>query len=1155
MWAFSRKINDTADSGADHRHDSLWANFAREYLMSSMDARNASGMNSASGASSTGKSLPDPALPNPPVSPHDGTPADSGSAYDTHRDGSQAGNPRLDTETCSDGAIVLDNVLSQTTPIPQQGPLRPGSDFGRYHILRVLGQGAMGIVYAAHDTKLDRDVALKIPTLDAQNQQVLVDRFQREARSAANLRHSNICPVHDVGEVDGVPYLTMGLILGHSLADIVLAEGRLKASRACEIIEKLARAIQEAHAQGIIHRDLKPSNVIIDERGEPVVMDFGLARREEADDDRITQSGAVLGTPAYMSPEQVEGAIDQVGAHSDQFSLGVIFYELLSGKRPFIAASLSSVLYKVVHEPPAKLIEQVEGLHPNIEAVCFRAMAKKPADRFASMAAFADAIVEARSLISIADFVPRTIEDLRQQVVEAGVLSDEEFDLVVEPSDGPTDVEKVLDRLQRTEANWSGSWDPNQPLLTHFQLERIRSGMARRLRVDHYVLLDRLGSEGHKTVYSARNVNLSRLEAILACHKGTIGLADAITVNIASLIRLNHPGIPAMYHYGSSAEFDYYAMQFVHGGNIWNEVDGGKKEPKGLPVCTAMQRVAAIAEILEYAHENGIPHGDLKPSTVLVNEDGEVKLANLGIIRRFDPKYHAAEWEQTRHVWGSPYFAAPELWSGAQPTSPASDIYSLGCLLYYMLVGEPPYKGNSFDTLEYQHREAAIPSVLSKRPDIKPAVEAMLRKLLEKDPARRYPSAAAVITAVKKFARPQSMFSPGRVASSIVGVAAASVAVYLFAFRGHDARIPVESQTPSVVAVQPIESSPLPLPIETVPPAPLPPPIETKLPEPKIPEPKATVETKPQPAKPADESAPKVEKAEKAETQVAVVTPKPVAPVEKKRPDPPKMLPGAREAAQAADALSKGDLQGAIAAYRAAMEMAPDNREYAAKLAQLFLHLGETSLSRGGAAYKANDIGKAIMLYEEAAQSLRDAKSIDPTNAEIRMRLAQAYNFIGVMFYNQSNFQEAVKNYSLAIAENPNYPDARRFQGMALSRLGEQDMASKKYADAIKDFIAAVEDNPEDAKSLSTLAFLFAAGPAKELRDGAKAVQYATRLCELTKNSDWSYILILADAHAQAGNFEKATEVANQALSLAPADQKATVQDHLKFISMNQSAP
>jgi formylglycine-generating enzyme required for sulfatase activity len=273
---------------------------------------------------------------------------------------------------------------------PRPSPPQLPEQFGRYRIVRKLGQGGMGSVYLARDTQLDRQVALKVPHIRPEDGPAVLERFYREARAAATLHHPNLCPVHDVGSHDGVPYLTMAFIEGKPLSAFV-AEGGLPPRQVAAVVRKLALALQEAHARGIVHRDLKPANVMIDRRKEPVIMDFGLARRGGEGEARLTKLGAVLGTPSYMAPEQVKGDPGLVGPACDVYALGVILYELLTGQLPFegpVMAVLGQVLTQEP-EPPSKLRP---GLDPALEAICLKAMAKRPADRYASMQELAEAL-------------------------------------------------------------------------------------------------------------------------------------------------------------------------------------------------------------------------------------------------------------------------------------------------------------------------------------------------------------------------------------------------------------------------------------------------------------------------------------------------------------------------------------------------------------------------------------------------------------------------------------------------------------------------------------------------------------------------------------------------------------------------------------------
>jgi class 3 adenylate cyclase len=288
-----------------------------------------------------------------------------------------------------DGPLQTTNLIH---PPPQgKGAGEVSGRLGRYDVLRPLGTGGMATVYLARDTDLDRLVALKVPHLEARFNPQVLERFQREARAAALLRHPNICPVFDAGRIEGIPYLTMAYIEGRTLAvemDRYRADGP---EAVVALVHTLALALADAHSQGVIHRDLKPSNVMITPEGAPVLMDFGLARRVGQVEERLTQEGLALGTPAYMPPEQVSGDVDAMGPASDIYSLGVILYELLTGQLPF-TGSVTAVLAQIVHDNPPRPAQIIRGLDLGLDRICTIALAKAPGDRYASMPDLAEAM-------------------------------------------------------------------------------------------------------------------------------------------------------------------------------------------------------------------------------------------------------------------------------------------------------------------------------------------------------------------------------------------------------------------------------------------------------------------------------------------------------------------------------------------------------------------------------------------------------------------------------------------------------------------------------------------------------------------------------------------------------------------------------------------
>lgn len=283
-----------------------------------------------------------------------------------------------------EGQELIVDVGRRIADALEEGPYR----LGRFELGELLGVGSFGYVFRAKDPELDREVAVKVQRRSNLGRKEESDRFQREARSIAQLQHPNIVSLFEVGETeDNVSYLVTEYIRGCMLEERIRTRS-VRLGETVTLVSTIARALDYAHGKGVIHRDIKPANIQIDEKNEPFVMDFGLAKRD-TNEVTVTAEGEIMGTPAYMSPELAFGDSHHVDARSDVFSLGTVLYELLTGNQPF-RGHRRMVLRQLMEDDPRPLRQLNDDIPRDLETICLKAMSKEPARRYATAGQFAD---------------------------------------------------------------------------------------------------------------------------------------------------------------------------------------------------------------------------------------------------------------------------------------------------------------------------------------------------------------------------------------------------------------------------------------------------------------------------------------------------------------------------------------------------------------------------------------------------------------------------------------------------------------------------------------------------------------------------------------------------------------------------------------------
>jgi serine/threonine protein kinase/Tol biopolymer transport system component len=561
-----------------------------------------------------------------------------------------------------------------------------GSTISHYRILERLGGGGMGVVYKALDLRLDRLVALKFLSGQRGADEEQKRRFVREARAASVLDHPNICTIHEIDETgDGALFIAMALCEGETLRHRI-DRGPLPVAEAVEIAQQIAAGLSRAHDRGIVHRDVKPSNIILAPDGLVKLVDFGIAKL--ADQSRLTLAGRAVGTAAYMSPEQFHG--ESIDSRTDVWSLGAVIYEMVTGRPPF-GFSETEAFRGILQRNPPSMSSRRPGVPPALERIVVRALAKRPADRYPGM-----------------DAMRADLQELAATLDRPPVQEYEDRTLLELPA-------------------------PLPDLQIQTSPQEIGDGLIGRV-IGPYEVQELIGGGGMGVVYKALDARLGRTAALKFLPAELTrdpGAKERFVQEARAASSLDHPNLCTILELGEGPDGRLYlAMPCYDGETLRRRIEHGP-----LAVAEAVDVAEQIARGLSKAHRNGIVHRDIKPANVIVTADGVVKILDFGLAKLAG----SAALSRTGSSAGTPAYMSPEQARG-DDVDPRTDLWSLGVVLYEMLAGRRPFRGEREQAVIFSILNESPEPLSTVRPEVPPELARLVDRLLAKDPAERYAS-------------------------------------------------------------------------------------------------------------------------------------------------------------------------------------------------------------------------------------------------------------------------------------------------------------------------------------------------------------------------------------------------------------------------------
>lgn len=576
-----------------------------------------------------------------------------------------------------------------------------GQFFGEYEVVEEIGRGGMSIIYKAKHPNLPKFVAIKVLSKYYSEDPAFLERFKKEAKILSSFRHQNIVYIIDFKKEDNIYFIVMDYIDGYTVRQLIESSGPLSLKIATNVVKSVLNALYYAHRKGVIHRDLKTSNIMIDESGKVLVTDFGLAKEMNVN---LTQESSthISGTIEYMAPEQFDPKLGPVTERTDIYSLGVSFYEMVTGKLPFLGDSLVNIAFKHLSSLPESPRSLVPTLLPKAESIILKMLEKDPEKRYQSAEEALADINELEDILKYYKEPKEEVSDSYFEIVEGSSSKKEESK--VEPSEVKEDplIGKVVDG---------------------------------RYRIDK-LLLKRVFSK----LYFGTDLNSNNYVTIQVPNDSRPTFKTRIEREVKALKGIDNPLFIKFLDVISEDELCFVIREFAEGDSIRSLLR--KRKPS---IEESIKIIMDILEGVQFLHENGIIHRDINSDTIIVTPDGRAKITFLGLTRVED-----ASSVSSGEFLGVVQYTAPEQITESR-SDVRSEIYSIGILLFELLTGSPPFDSPlPVEVMDMQLKQ--IPRFPeSLQAEIPLGLQRIVLKALAKSPEQRFQTPKEMIDELNKF--------------------------------------------------------------------------------------------------------------------------------------------------------------------------------------------------------------------------------------------------------------------------------------------------------------------------------------------------------------------------------------------------------------------